>query len=139
MLYRIKWISGYYKNEGCTKPPFGFKIYNEIKREDGSDRTNLYCDAVINSDNETEAIGEIKKYFNDFVIVSCKKIRNKRNLFVYILSFMGASIITILWGILSLIASVLYGIGLKGLGESFKKMIAIFSKGRKFIFKNMVR
>lgn len=114
MLYRIKWISGYYKNEGCTKPPFGFKIYDEVKREDGSDRTNLYCKTIISSESESEAINEIKKYFNDFVIVSCKKVKNKKSIFIYILSFIGASIITLLWGVLSLIASVFYGIGLKG-------------------------
>jgi hypothetical protein len=139
MYYRIKWISGYYKHQGCSKPNFPFTIYNEVKKEDSVDKTNLYLKANIEAENEDSVKSIVLKYFPDMILISCKKVIKRKNKIFYLISLIFAVISVILWGIFSVSIGLIWGIGFKGLYESFKKIINMLGSGKKIIFKTIIR
>jgi len=139
MHYQVKWISGYYKHEGCSKPNFIFTIYDEVRKEGNKDKTNLYFSANIEAENGHLIEDMILKYFPDMILISCKKIIKRKNKIVYIMSLIFAVISVFLWGIFSVSVGLIWGIGFRGLSESFKKIIVMINSGKKIIFKKIIR
>ncbi len=61
--YWVSWWSGYYANEGCTKPPFQVWISGYRERADGMDECAI-C-AVIDAEREDEIWEAVHKHFPD--------------------------------------------------------------------------
>lgn len=66
--YWVKWYSGYYKDEGCTRPPFQAWIIGYRTRPN-SNKNDCIIYALINANNQKEVWKIIKKHFPDFKIV----------------------------------------------------------------------
>ncbi len=63
----VSWWSGYYKDEGCTKPPFQIWTTGFRERQKGKhkgDDEESFC-AVIDADNEAQIWKAVKKHFPD--------------------------------------------------------------------------
>lgn len=62
--YWVSWWTGYYADEGCTKPPFTVWTSGERdQRKDGRDEVSL-C-AVLDAPNEVSVWAAVKHYFPD--------------------------------------------------------------------------
>ena len=62
--YWVSWWSGYYEDEGCTKPPFQIWISGQRDRDENRDECSL-C-AVIDARSEDDIWAYINKHFPDY-------------------------------------------------------------------------
>jgi hypothetical protein len=65
--YWVSWWSGYYLDEGCTKPPFQSWISGQ---RDGPRDECSFC-AVIDADSESEILDCIRHHFPDYELRFC--------------------------------------------------------------------
>ncbi len=66
--YWVSWWSGYYEDEGCTKPPFQSWISGERDRHNAdpdSERNEVSLCAVIDADSEVDIWRVVAKHFPD--------------------------------------------------------------------------
>lgn len=64
--YWCSWWSGYYEDEGCTKP--SFQIWISGNRDRDEERDQLSICAVIDANNEEEILKAISFHFPDYEI-----------------------------------------------------------------------
>jgi len=75
MRYWVSWYSGYYADEGCTKPPFKVWISGQCDRrsgfpqvdEDGNPKDDCTICAVIDAESEEKVWEVVKKHFPDYL------------------------------------------------------------------------
>lgn len=70
--YWVSWFSGYYEDEGCTKPPFQVWISGYRDRPK-SDRDECIICAVIDANSEKQIWEAVKKHFPDFKERFCEQ------------------------------------------------------------------
>ncbi len=61
----VSWYSGYYADEGCSKPPFQVWLSGERFRR-SSERTNATICAVIDAESEALIWPAVKEHFPDY-------------------------------------------------------------------------
>jgi len=78
--YWVSWYSGYYEDEGCTKPPFQVWISGQAERrshlpqkfenfkgdEEDNEKDDCTICAVIDAESEEEIWESVKKHFPDY-------------------------------------------------------------------------
>jgi len=69
--YWVSWWSGYYIDEGCTKPPFQMWETSSRERRDGRDEVSL-C-AVIDAERGRDIWKVVKYHFPDFEARFCEE------------------------------------------------------------------
>lgn len=73
MRYWVSWYSGYYADEGCTKPPFEVWVSGHHNR-DGGDRDDCSICAVLDAESETQVWYIVAKYFPDYKQRFCNEV-----------------------------------------------------------------
>lgn len=63
--YWVSWVSGYYSDEGCSKPPYPVWITGQLERPAGLRSDCTIC-AVIQAENEEEVWNSVAKHFPDY-------------------------------------------------------------------------
>lgn len=73
--YWVSWISGYYSDEGCSKPPFKVWISGQMERRSGhpskfegteNEKDDCTICSMIDAHSEEEIWEAVKKYFPDY-------------------------------------------------------------------------
>lgn len=77
--YWVSWWSGYYKDEGCTTPPFQIWISGQKARSNTTEKDDCSICAVIDANNENEIWPVIKKHFPDYEPRFCSLRENDFN------------------------------------------------------------
>lgn len=71
MKFWAGWYSGYYADEGCTKPPFEVWVTGYRPRPRGERDDCTIC-AVIEAENEVSVWEIVSQYFTDFLERFCE-------------------------------------------------------------------
>lgn len=74
MRFWVSWWSGYYEDEGCTKPPFQVWISGSRNRDEERDEVSL-C-AVVDASSEGQVWNAVKRHFPDFEMRFCDEVSN---------------------------------------------------------------
>lgn len=138
MKYQVKWKSGYYKHEGCSRPSFCFDtLSKEELRNDGTDKTNLFFKAELEGESWQDIFNNIHKYFSDCQIISKKELKSYKTFNV--LKNMLNIILLLFWIVISILSGIVFGIGI-GIIGGCKKTWYIFLTGLEvLIIKNMMK
>ena len=70
----VSWWSGYYEDEGCTKPPFQVWISGQRERGTSDDRDQVSICAVIDAESPEQVWQAVKKYFPDYEERFCNPV-----------------------------------------------------------------
>jgi len=82
--YWISFYSGYYSDEGCSKPPFQVWISGQLERrphlpqtfENGNSKDDCSICALVEANDEDEIWKSVKKYFPDYEERFCKEVKD---------------------------------------------------------------
>ena len=70
----VSWWTGYYEDEGCTKPPVQVWSSGFRDRDGSYDKSDISLCAVVDAENEDAVWGNIRQYFPDCEPRFCDRV-----------------------------------------------------------------